>query len=191
MEDFAKYPPTTAIHTTPTTLVLSVTRTAKQQEISKRWSQSRRQFVRWRVVEVCAASVVLYNVRRLSAGGPADGRAQSQFVRVRDGLTKQQKKKNKSAPGAAVRISMLTAGVELCGLSGRWSPLAPLTSAVLSLKPLTFTDTQRCKGTPVSVRLVPLPNERWEVINIDLAFKLKVMRTYINPYDLIVQSGVY
>lgn len=65
---------------------------------------------------------------------------------------------------------MLTAGVELRGLSGRWGPLAPLTSAVLSLKPLTFTDAQRCEGTPDSVHLVSLPNERWDVINIDSAF---------------------
>lgn len=41
--------------------------------------------------------------------------------------------KGGSAHGACARISMLTAGLELCGLSERWSPLAPLTSAVLSL----------------------------------------------------------
>lgn len=41
--------------------------------------------------------------------------------------------KGGSACGASARISMLTAGVKLCGLSGRWSPLASLTSPVLSL----------------------------------------------------------
>lgn len=50
--------------------------------------------------------------------------------------------KGGSAHGARATISMLTAGLELCGPSVKWSPLAPLTSAVLSLKPLTFTYTE-------------------------------------------------
>lgn len=121
-------------HATPATSVLAEPRTAKQQEGNKGRGQSREYSESNLSGEPLSRQHCLYCPVLLEGSvgwGLADGRAGSQLVTVRDDHTKAW---GGSSHGAPAKISMLTAGLDSWGLSG-FSPLAPLTSVVLSLKP--------------------------------------------------------